>query len=174
MRRPLVLVFCVTFFIGCSTSPAGQDAGTESDAGPHTDAGPEDAGTDAGTADAGADAGAPDAGDAGNPSRYWDGGSCTVKTDCPCFSSDDCAPTHWCQSEDETGANVFCVPGARGPGQVGDPCTGQEDCASALCIEASDGGEHCSALCDTMADCPAELPTCQYIGFGVERSICAP
>jgi hypothetical protein len=40
-----------------------------------------------------------------------------VKNDCPCFSSDDCGPGFTCRSEDSSGLNVFCVPGARGVGK---------------------------------------------------------
>lgn len=112
--------------------------------------------------------------DAGNASRYWDGGSCTVKTDCPCFSSDDCGPGFLCHSEDSSGLKVFCIPGARGAGGVGATCAGEADCASALCVEASDGGKGCSALCETVSDCVPSLPRCMYIGFGIDRSICSP
>lgn len=134
---------------------------------------------DAGSTDAGAgDAGLPvDAGtyaDGGSPNRYWDGGTCTLATDCPCFSSDDCGPGFYCHSEDSTGLKVFCVPGARGTGLAGDPCAGEADCLSALCTDSSSTGKRCSALCDLPAECPPTLPRCVYIGFGVDRSICAP
>jgi hypothetical protein len=142
---------------------------------------------DAGAADAGAldagqlDAGtvAPDAGrvallpDGGSTSRYWDGGACAVKTDCPCFSSDDCGPGFTCHSEDATGVNVFCVAGPRGDAGVGAPCTVEADCQSALCTDSS-AGQRCSALCTTASDCPSSLPKCTYVGFGVERSVCGP
>ncbi|MHB8877501.1 MAG: hypothetical protein ACYC8T_27740, partial [Myxococcaceae bacterium] len=121
------------------------------------------------------DAGSLDAGfDAGAGSRYWDGGTCAVKTDCPCFSSDDCPPTHWCHSEDTSGLHVYCVAGTRGSGVAGAACTGEADCASALCTDSSISGQRCSALCDSPSECPAVLPKCLYVGFGVDRSICAP
>jgi len=179
MRVLLLLACSVVAFAACSPG-SGADAGTV-DAGP-TDAGPTDAGaTDAGSTDAGStdagttDAGSTDAGrtDAGS-SRFWDGGSCAVKTDCPCFSSDDCAPTFWCHSEDNTGTKVFCIPGSRGPGAAGATCVGETDCASALCIDSSTAGQLCSALCDKPADCPSSLPKCTYVGFGVDRSLCSP
>jgi hypothetical protein len=97
-----------------------------------------------------------------------------VKNDCPCFSSDDCGPGFTCRSEDSSGLNVFCVPGARGVGAVGATCAGEADCASALCVEASDGGKGCSALCESITDCVPSLPRCTYIGFGIDRSICSP
>jgi hypothetical protein len=112
--------------------------------------------------------------DGGSWYRHWDGGSCAVKTDCPCFSSDDCGPGFTCVSEDSSGTNVWCKPGARGDGGVGVTCTGEADCFSALCVSGASTAEYCSALCDSNADCPSTLPRCQYVGFGVERSICAP
>jgi hypothetical protein len=122
---------------------------------------------------------APDAGpttypDGGSRFAFWDGGTCTVKTDCPCFSSDDCGPGFTCHSEDSTGANVFCIPGARGAGLVGDVCTGEADCASALCTDSSSAGMRCSALCTIAAECVPTLPRCLDIGFGVNRSLCSP
>ena len=146
------------FFAACSAGTITPDAGM-------------DAGTDAGF-DAGTDAGSTT--DAGNPSRYWDGGTCTVKTDCPCFSNDDCAPDFHCVSEDATGLHVYCLPGARGTGAPGTACTVEGDCASALCVEPSSGPHLCSRLCDVPADCPSSLPRCIYIGFGVDRSVCSP
>lgn len=119
----------------------------------------------------------PDAGtyaDGGTLSRFWDGGACTLATDCPCFSSDDCAPSFYCHSRDTSGLNVFCIPGARGDGGVGDVCAGEADCRSALCTDSTSAGKRCSALCDVAAECAPTLPRCTYIGFGVDRSICAP
>ena len=69
---------------------------------------------------------------------------------------------------------MFCVPGARGVGAAGATCAGEADCASALCVEASDGGKGCSALCESITDCVPSLPRCTYIGFGIDRSICSP
>lgn len=163
MKRALLLLLAA-----CSSPVTPVDSGTPFDAGVN-DAGPRDAGTaDSGTLDAGAPA------DAGNPYRFWDGGTCATKTDCPCFSSDDCGPGFRCVSEDSSGSNVWCLPGARGTGAPGAPCAGEADCASALCVEPANGAKLCSRLCDVPADCPASLPRCIYIGFGVDRSICSP
>lgn len=124
-------------------------------------------GFDAGTlSDAGADA--------GTCCRFWDGGTCTIKTQCPCFSSDDCPPTHRCQSEDDTDTNVFCVPGARGTQGLGKPCASEADCQSALCVDTVTAGLTCSALCYATKECPAVLPRCIYVGFGVDRALCMP
>lgn len=152
------LVAALVFVAACVPSPQG-DAGTEV--------------LDAAVVDAGVvfDAG-PTPVDAG--SEYWDGGACADKRECPCFSSDDCAPTHVCHSEDDSGLAVFCIPGARGPGSAGATCRGQGDCASALCVDGANSAQVCSVLCASPADCPAVLPRCLFIGFGVDRSICAP
>ena len=112
--------------------------------------------------------------DGGSRFTYWDGGTCAVKTDCPCFSSDDCGPGFTCHSEDSTGVNVFCIPGARGAGLVGAGCIGEADCASALCTDSASAGMKCSALCGGAVDCAPSLPRCIDIGFGVNRSICSP
>ncbi len=155
----------------CQTTPESMDGGLQppdaGDAGQLSDAGSPDAG------DAGAlrDAGTPDAGPC---CSYWDGGTCSNKLNCPCFSSDDCPPTHRCESEDSTGLHVYCKPGVRGPGLVGATCQGELDCRSALCTELSSTVKYCSALCGTKSDCPAVLPKCIYIAFDVNRSICSP
>jgi len=112
--------------------------------------------------------------DGGSRFAYWDGGTCAVKTDCPCFSSDDCGPGFTCHSEDSTGVNVFCIPGARGAGLVGAGCIGEADCASAPCTDSTSSGMKCSALCGGAVDCVPSLPRCIDIGFGVNRSICSP
>ncbi len=153
------------------------DAGRD-DAG-LVDAGPPDASLpDAGGGGGGGDAGAQDAGggsvDAGNPSRFWDGGSCMPKDDCPCFSSDDCAPTFTCRSEDMSGTRVFCEPGARGVGAVGAPCVDEASCQSALCVSGrGDAGSRCSALCETAADCAPSVPRCVFLAFA-DRRMCLP
>lgn len=163
--RALVLLAAVSLMACGAKEPNSTDAGTDSGV---------DAGMDAGV-DAGVDAGQltyyPDG---GSQQRYWDGGTCAVKTQCPCFSSDDCGPGFNCHSEDSTGLHIYCVPGARGAGSVGDPCTVEGDCQSALCTDSASTGQRCSALCDLAAECPSTLPRCTWIGFGVDRSICAP
>jgi hypothetical protein len=141
------------------------------------DAGPAGGGGGAATGGGGGSA-TVDAGptypDGGGLSRYWDGGACAVKTDCPCFSSDDCGPGFVCHAEDNSGLNVFCVAGARGAGLAGDACATEADCLSALCTDSTSAGKRCSALCSVAAECPATLPRCLRLGFGVDRSLCSP
>lgn len=96
-----------------------------------------------------------------------DAAACATPADCPCFSNYDCPPTHVCTS---MGSTVACVVGTRGTGAPGTVCTGEGDCASALCVEDATGGMRCSDLCRTAATCPAELPRCVLLGMD---GICA-
>ncbi len=155
----LLLVLPLLGLFACG-SPSVPDAGARDDAGPRqVDAGPP--ATDAGPT---VDAGSPDA-----------GRTCVAQTDCPCFANDDCPPDMTCKSFDSTGTRVFCVPGARGTGAAGVPCTGEADCQSALCVDIRDGGMACSKLCTLPADCPTPpFSRCLYVGFGVNASLCAP
>lgn len=108
-------------------------------------------------------------GDEGSPPvdapNSIDAALCPTPADCPCFSNYDCPMTHACRS---MGMTVSCVEGPRGTGKPGSPCTGEQDCASALCVEDATGGYRCSDLCRTAETCPAELPRCIAIaGEGV-------
>jgi hypothetical protein len=95
---------------------------------------------------------------------------CAAPGDCPCFTNYDCPPTHACVSQDPSGTMVSCVEGPRGTGAAGTPCTGEADCASALCVEDSNGGLQCSDVCESAATCPASLPRCIFLG---DVGICA-
>ena len=95
-----------------------------------------------------------------------DAAACATPADCPCFSNYDCPTTHVCKS---MGATVACVVGARGTGVSGSVCTGENDCASALCVEAA-AGMRCSDICRMAATCPPELPRCIALG---DDGICA-
>ncbi len=82
---------------------------------------------------------------------------CVMPNACPCFSNDDCPATTRCHAEDPT--HVYCTPGARGTTAAGGTCTGENDCASALCVDGTDT-MRCSKTCMTNTECPAELPRC--------------
>ena len=99
--------------------------------------------------------------------------TCTTPTSCACFTNYDCPDEDACVSQDDTGANVYCVPGTRGTGTVGTACTGEADCKSALCVDSDSSGMVCSDVCDDANDCVPSLPNCLFIATdGV--SICAP
>ena len=97
-----------------------------------------------------------------------DADPCPTADACPCFSNYDCPATHACTSQG--GTTVSCVAGPRGTGMPGAPCTGEQDCASALCVEDATGGMRCSDLCRTATTCPPELPRCISLG---SEGICA-
>jgi hypothetical protein len=84
-------------------------------------------------------------------------GACATPDECPCFSNEDCPDGTRCHAADES--SVYCEPGPRGTGAPGATCSGENDCASALCVEGSDV-MRCSRTCTVPADCPAELPRC--------------
>ena len=96
-----------------------------------------------------------------------DAALCPTPADCPCFSNYDCPPTHACTS---MGATVACIAGPRGTGAPGTTCTGEGDCASALCVDDATGGMRCSDVCRTAQTCPPELPRCISLG---DDGICA-
>ena len=80
-----------------------------------------------------------------------------------CFSNLDCLAADRC--EDQGGASLAvpcCVPGMRGTGVLGDPCSIDDDCATSLCIETP-GGYLCSGECTQPADCIPALPDCTKI-----------
>jgi hypothetical protein len=76
-------------------------------------------------------------------------------------------------SQDTTGTNVYCVIGTRGTGALGAPCTGEADCASALCVDGANGGMRCSDICQNSNGCVTDLPVCRFIA-GPDVSICTP
>ena len=103
-----------------------------------------------------------------------DGAAACAPGACPCFTNYDCPDGYACTSQDESGEEVWCTPGERGTGLAGEPCEGEGDCRSALCIDDHEGKLLCSDLCEDETTCPDSLPTCLYIGFGIDESICAP
>jgi predicted small lipoprotein YifL len=136
-RRALALLLALA---ACQSEPAVvPDAAVAADVATATDAG-----TDAGT-----DVTAP----------AVDGGG-------PCSFNRDCIAAERCECDEATGCR--CAPGARGAGVAGvTVCASGNDCASALCVDAT-SGSLCSDACATAADCPAALPRCLSIsGVGM-------
>ena len=87
--------------------------------------------------------------------------ACADPADCPCFSNDDCPPTHACSTAQ---GDPVCLEGPRGTAAAGEPCTGEADCASALCIDGPDDALLCSETCSTSDTCPTPLPRCVDLG----------
>ena len=100
-----------------------------------------------------------------------DAGTCEPDTTCPCFSNYDCPTSLACVSHDSTGQHVYCDHATRGTGAAGAPCTGESDCASALCVDDGAGGMKCSDICSAQSPCPPSLPTCTDISVA---QICLP
>ncbi|MBU0553536.1 hypothetical protein KKF91_08620 [Myxococcota bacterium] len=85
-----------------------------------------------------------------------------------CFSNHDCPEGTRCVDHDADEMTLpCCFPGERGTLAVGEPCdpaTGQETCASSICIEG-EAGTRCSDTCQSVDDCPASMALCQFIAF---------
>ena len=96
---------------------------------------------------------------------------CAVAGDCACFSSHDCPDGPRCENRDHSGTQVWCLPGPRGAGDV---CVDGNDCRSSLCVDDEIDALRCSESCNGNSTCVATLPRCQFIGFGIDESICAP
>ena len=80
-----------------------------------------------------------------------------------CFSNYDCPASEKCYAEPNT-FDPKCVAGPRGTGVAGVACTTENDCASALCVEAATGqGMKCSDRCATDQNCPPSLPLCRNV-----------
>jgi hypothetical protein len=102
--------------------------------------------------------------------------SCDAIEAVGCFSNYDCAAAERCENVGTLDLPVACcVPGARGTGQLGDPCASERDCASSLCIDVGVCGGTCTDVCTSEGECPAELPQCIPIAFsGSDASFCLP
>lgn len=143
-----------------------------SDDGGSTPAPSADAGRDATTKDGGGGGGdepTPDAGpDAADEVTHIDGPNVEGET---CEFNRDCKLALRCEC-DETEGTCACTPGERGDAKLGETCTNNESCMSAMCANG-DNGSHCSDSCNKDEDCPATLPRCIPV-IGIYDPICAP
>jgi hypothetical protein len=130
------------------------------------------AGGSGGTASAGGAGGAPTTSSAGGAGGSAPIAACKDIGATDCFSSYDCPAADRCENRGTEAAPVpCCVPGARGKGKAGDPCSGEADCESALCVD----GKTCTSKCASAAECPASLPKCIPIALsGSNDLFCAP
>ncbi|MCA9564020.1 MAG: hypothetical protein KC561_11050 [Myxococcales bacterium] len=97
--------------------------------------------------------------------------SCDEISATDCFSNYDCDAEEVCNNQ---GSEVFpvacCVPGTRGDGEAGDNCQVENDCETAVCIEGV-----CSDTCESVENCPENMPTCAPIAFsGSDDDWCFP
>lgn len=140
------------------------------------------ASTDASTADASS------SGDASSADSTTGAGSTSTSSggpirDCAdigameCFSSYDCPDLATrCENQGTPDFAVpCCVPGQRGSGLAGDPCTGENDCKSSLCFEIGSGSV-CTDVCMGDGDCPKPpFDGCGPIQFsGSNDEFCLP
>ena len=80
-----------------------------------------------------------------------------------CFTNYDCPASEKCFAEVGT-TDARCVTGARGTGLVGTTCITENQCKSALCVEAATGqGMKCSDTCTGPQDCAPSLPRCVFV-----------
>lgn len=100
--------------------------------------------------------------DTAEPARVDEACSEAGYTDC--FINDDCPAAERCQNMSANEVEIpCCVPGVRGTGAAGVPCTNENECASSLCISYNDGPFLCSAPCDgSEGACPEAAPECVF------------
>jgi hypothetical protein len=183
--RAIALVFAGLAVAGCSSAGGGASVGGASTAGTGgtTAQGSGGAGGAASGGAGGASTGVGGTGVGGGGASTGAGGSggsapiaaCKDVGATACFSNDDCPAADRCQNRGTAAAPVpCCVLGPRGAGQVGAPCGGENDCASALCIE-TDAKSLCTTKCASAKECPATLPKCIPIAFsGSNDTFCTP
>jgi hypothetical protein len=86
-----------------------------------------------------------------------------------CYSNADCAAADRCTTPSNADPTVLitcCLPGARGTGDAGSPCTGFDDCETAICAYTP-AGLFCSGPCTTDGDCKSpNLPSCVTVDAG--------
>jgi hypothetical protein len=175
---PLAVLLCLTvpLQVGCGDDTGGGQGGTTSSS---TSSG---TGGDSTSSSAGGATGQ-GGGGAGGAAGQGGGGaggpfaSCAEAGAPDCFSNYDCADASTrCENVGTADAQVACcVPGARGTGELGATCTGENDCKSSLCIEIDADTSVCTDACDDTAPCSAPLPECSYIfGSNSELDFCLP
>ncbi len=147
------------------------DTGDESDTTTSTDTGDDTSEDDTGS---GEDTGSGDDTGSGGDA----GGTCDERGGSTCFSNFDCVDGRICKNigtDDEP--DPCCILGERGTKSAGETCnpdTGEEECASAICIEG-DSQALCSTRCDGVEDCPDGMKDCKSIAFsGTPDKFCFP
>lgn len=93
-----------------------------------------------------------------------------------CFSNYDCPDlADRCENKGTVDLPVpCCVPGKRGSVGLGQPCMGENDCASALCLDTG-MALICTEKCTTKAMCIPALSKCATIAFsGSNLKFCIP
>lgn len=168
--QPLAALLCLLapLHAGCGDDTGGGQGGASSSS---STTGSGGASTSSGVGGAGGATGQ-GGGGAGGPYA-----SCAEAGATDCFSNYDCpdASTR-CENVGTVSEQVpCCVPGARGTGELGAPCTSEHDCKSSLCVELDGGVSLCSDTCTSENECIAEMPECYPVAFsGSDLDFCLP
>lgn len=157
--KTIALLAAVAALSACDTTPSTSAAGGASSSasdGSTASVTSSDASSTASSSDA--SSGVTSSSASGTASSSGSGGPITACADIgatECFSNYDCPNmADRCENQGTPSDQVpCCVPGARGAGLAGDPCTGENDCKSSLCFEISSGNV-CSDVCTSSGECP--------------------
>lgn len=101
-----------------------------------------------------------------NTTNNMTGGACAGAMPTACFQNSDCPDDQRC--EDLMGDdNPCCVVGARGTKTVGEQCTSENECDTAICIARNNDPAICSQACDMDNPCPDPLECQPVLGLCV-------
>lgn len=111
------------------------------------------------TADSAADTTTPDASE---PAKV--DAACSEAGYSDCFINADCQASERCQNMSANDVEIpCCITGARGTKVAGEPCTGENECDTSLCISYNDGPQLCSMPCpEDGSDCPPAASACVF------------
>jgi hypothetical protein len=175
-RIPLALPFLVAILTGCGDDGAASTS--SSSGGGQGGNGPSVSSAGGSTIDGSpTGSGGGDACPAGDPPALLGANACSELGATDCFTNEDCAADERCENVGSADVIVpCCQAGARGEGPLGAPCSGENACASSLCIVDDPAAcGICTGPCASPADCPAELPQCIPIAFsGSDATYCLP
>lgn len=176
LARPLVTLAALALLAACddaATTASGGAGGAAASSGATT--------ASATTTKASSNASSSGDGSSADASSSSSGGPIMACADIgatDCFSNYDCPDLATrCENQTTAGDEIpCCVPGARGAGEAGDPCTGENDCKSSLCIDDGGSAEFCTDVCSSLAECPMPpFESCAPIAFsGSNDDFCLP
>lgn len=176
-KRTSAILLAVAALSACDTTPSttasGGASSSTSDGATTTDAS-----SDASSTSTDASSGDASSSDASSSGSGGPIDACSDIGATECFSNYDCpSMADRCENKGTPDFAVpCCVPGQRGAGLAGDPCTGENDCKSSLCFEISSGNV-CSDVCTSNGDCPKPpfAGGCGPIAFsGSNDEFCLP
>jgi hypothetical protein len=165
-RGWLIAASLLITFSGCGEDTAADAGSRPADLGDRGRQTPDDAADDAGGGD---DAslegdGASDASDTSAADAELDlpmvSSSCDEAALASCTTNYDCPDTARCQDVSAGATEIpCCVEAPRGTLPAGQPCSDENDCLSGLCISRG-GPMLCTDRCDSVDECPDNMPEC--------------